>query len=70
MNINTFGTNTVPEAIERAVNRTFSLLAEIIDQLDLLAYLRQDHQLRTLSKIDARYHLGKSKPPPLKKAAK
>jgi S-adenosylmethionine synthetase len=38
MNINTFGTNTVPEeAIERAVNRTFSFKpAEIIQQLDLL----------------------------------
>src|SRR3954464_10913980 len=38
MNINTFGTNTVPEeAIERAVNRTFSFKpAEIIEQLDLL----------------------------------
>src|SRR6266705_4231940 len=38
MNINTFGTNTVPEeAIERAINRTFSFKpAEIIEQLDLL----------------------------------
>ena len=38
MNINTFGTNTVPEeAIERAVNRTFSFKpADIIQQLDLL----------------------------------
>src|SRR6476659_3057869 len=38
MNINTFGTNTVPEeAIERAVNRTFSFKpADIVDQLDLL----------------------------------
>ena len=38
MNINTFGTNTAPEeAIERAVNRTFSFKpAEIIEQLDLL----------------------------------
>jgi S-adenosylmethionine synthetase len=38
MNINTFGTNTVPEeAIERAVNRTFSFKpADIIEQLDLL----------------------------------
>src|ERR687895_1423690 len=38
MNINTFGTNTVPEeAIERAVNRVFSFKpAEIIEQLDLL----------------------------------
>ena len=38
MNINTFGTNTVSEeAIERAVNRTFSFKpAEIIQQLDLL----------------------------------
>src|SRR5205809_1006657 len=38
MNINTFGTNTVPEeAIERAVNLTFSFKpAEIIQQLDLL----------------------------------
>jgi S-adenosylmethionine synthetase len=38
MNINTFGTNTVPEeAIEHAVNRTFSFKpADIIQQLDLL----------------------------------
>ena len=38
MNINTFDTNTVPEeAIEQAVNRTFSFKpADIIDQLDLL----------------------------------
>src|ERR1700726_28449 len=38
MNINTFGTNTVDEeAIERAVNRTFSFKpADIIQQLDLL----------------------------------
>src|SRR6184192_566782 len=38
MNINTFGTNTVSEeAIERAVNRTFSFKpADIIQQLDLL----------------------------------
>ncbi|PYI91338.1 MAG: methionine adenosyltransferase [Verrucomicrobia bacterium] len=38
MNINTFGTNTVAEeAIERAVNRTFSFKpADIIQQLDLL----------------------------------
>ncbi len=38
MNINTFGTNTVPEeAIEHAVNRTFSFKpADIIRQLDLL----------------------------------
>jgi S-adenosylmethionine synthetase len=38
MNINTFGTNTVPEeAIERAVNRVFSFKpADIIQQLDLL----------------------------------
>jgi S-adenosylmethionine synthetase len=38
MNINTFGTNTVPEeAIERAINRTFSFKpADIIEQLDLL----------------------------------
>jgi S-adenosylmethionine synthetase len=38
MNINTFGTNTVDEeAIERAVNRTFSFKpAEIVQQLDLL----------------------------------
>jgi S-adenosylmethionine synthetase len=38
MNINTFGTNTVAEeAIERAVNRTFSFKpADIIEQLDLL----------------------------------
>src|SRR5476651_723657 len=38
MNINTFETNTVPEeAIERAVNRTFSFKpADIIEQLDLL----------------------------------
>src|SRR6266404_4412075 len=38
MNINTFGTNTVPEeAIENAVNRTFSFKpADIIKQLDLL----------------------------------
>ena len=38
MNINTFETNTVSEeAIERAVNRTFSFKpAEIIEQLDLL----------------------------------
>jgi S-adenosylmethionine synthetase len=38
MNINTFETNTVSEeAIERAVNRTFSFKpADIIDQLDLL----------------------------------
>ena len=38
MNINTFGTNFVPEeAIERAVNRTFSFKpADIIKQLDLL----------------------------------
>ena len=38
MNINTFGTNTVPEeAIELAINRTFSFKpAEIIEQLDLL----------------------------------
>src|SRR5213076_1355956 len=38
MAINTFGTNTVAEeAIERAINRTFSLNpAEIIKQLDLL----------------------------------
>jgi len=38
MNINTFGTNTVPEeSIERAVNRVFSFKpAEIIEQLDLL----------------------------------
>src|SRR5213075_64837 len=38
MNINTFGTNTVPEeAIERAVNRTFSFKpADIVKQLDLL----------------------------------
>jgi S-adenosylmethionine synthetase len=38
MNINTFGTNTMPEeTIERAVNRTFSFKpAEIIQQLDLL----------------------------------
>jgi S-adenosylmethionine synthetase len=38
MNINTFGTNTVPEeAIERAINRIFSFKpADIIEQLDLL----------------------------------
>jgi S-adenosylmethionine synthetase len=38
MNINTFGTNTVDEeAIEHAVNRTFSFKpADIIEQLDLL----------------------------------
>lgn len=38
MNINTFGTNRVPEeAIERAVHRTFSFKpADIIEQLDLL----------------------------------
>src|SRR6202165_4274039 len=38
MNINTFGTNTVPEeAIEHAVNRTFPFKpADIIQQLDLL----------------------------------
>ena len=38
MNINTFGTNTVPEeAIERAVNRVFTFKpADIIKQLNLL----------------------------------
>jgi S-adenosylmethionine synthetase len=38
MNINTFETNTVSEeAIERAINRTFSFKpADIIEQLDLL----------------------------------
>ena len=38
MNINTFGTNSVPEeAIERAVNRIFSFKpADIIQQLNLL----------------------------------
>ncbi len=38
MNINTFGTNTVPEeAIERAVNQLFSFKpADIVEQLDLL----------------------------------
>ena len=64
MNINTFGTNTVPEeAIERAVNRTFSFKpADIIQQLDLLRPdLLQDHQLRPLRQRRSRYYLGKNR---------
>jgi S-adenosylmethionine synthetase len=56
MAINTFGTNTVPEeAIERAVNRTFSFKpAEIIQQLDLLRPI--------YSKTTNYGHFGKNDP--------
>jgi S-adenosylmethionine synthetase len=56
MNINTFGTNRVPEeAIERAINRTFSFKpADIIEQLDLL---------RPIYKKTTNYgHFGKDDP--------
>ena len=65
MNINTFGTNTVPEeAIERAVNRTFSFQAGRDHRAarSPSPHLQQDHQLRTLRQDRRpRYHVGKNR---------